>query len=300
MSYRPRPGDRDDAAGRRPPGWYLDPRSYLDPAGHQVLRWWDGTQWGQQTQPLPGRGQEPPIVYPQQPYGQDPRQSSFTPDPQYGTPPGQPPYQGHPQYPGTSYGQHPSPQAQSYGQQPGPPSGYYGRPPRNSWPRRHKALTVLGGLVALIIIGSIASAAGGGNHASPSAPAVAGSSPTAAAASTSTSATPAAASRASFSAKFDQAPLLMGPPDSHGVATYTVEFDVTNTSKVPGTPVCVLLNSVQSTAVPNGNVIRTIDREAAGQTRTVFSGVAITGRGAADATNWSIHCQQGTELPLDK
>ena len=111
---------------------------------------------------------------------------------------------------------------------------------------------------------------------------------------------PAAGAKASFIAKLDQAPMLMGAPDSHGVATYTVEFDVTNTSKVAGTPVCVLLNSAQLAAVPNGNVIRTIDHEAAGQTRTVFSGVAITGRGAAHATNWSIHCQQGTELPLGK
>lgn len=53
---------------------------------------------------------------------------------------------------------------------------------------------MLGGLVALIIIGSIATAAGGGNQASPSAPAAAESSPTAVAStSTSASATPAAA-----------------------------------------------------------------------------------------------------------
>jgi hypothetical protein len=187
VSYQPPPGDRDDAAPGQPPGWYLDP------IGQQALRWWDGAQWGQQTQPLPGRGQEPQPVYPQQPYDQLPRQPSFAPDPQYGTPVGQSPYLGHPQYPGTPYGQHPSPQTQSYGQQPGPPSGHHGRPPRKSWPRRHKVLTVLGGLVALIIIGSIAAAAGGGgNQASPSAPAAAESSPTAAA-STSASATPAAA-----------------------------------------------------------------------------------------------------------
>ena len=133
------------------------------------MRWWDGTQWGQQTQPLPGRGQEPQIVNPQQPYGQHPRQPSFMPNPQYGTPSGQPPYQGHSQYPGARR------------PQPGPPSGHHGRPPRKSWPRRHKALTVLGGLVALIIIASIATAAGGGNHASPSTPAAAKSSPTPAA-----------------------------------------------------------------------------------------------------------------------
>ena len=186
MSYQPPPGDRDDAAPGQPPGWYIDP------IGQQALRWWNGAQWGQQTQPLPGRGLEPQPVYPQQLYEQLPRQPSFTPDQQYGTPAGQSPYLGHPQYPGTPYGQNPSPQTQSYGQQPGPASGHNGRPPRKSWPRRHKVLTVLGGLVALIIIVSIATAAGGGNQASPSAPAAAESSPTAAA-STSASATRAAA-----------------------------------------------------------------------------------------------------------
>jgi hypothetical protein len=58
-------------------------------------------------------------------------------------------------------------------------------------------LTVLGGLVALIIIGSIASAAGGGNQAAPSTPAAAESSPTAAA---STSASAAASTSASATA----------------------------------------------------------------------------------------------------
>ena len=69
VSYRP-PGDRDDAAGREPPGWYVDPRSYLDPTGQQVLRWWDGTKWSQQTRPMPGRWQGPPIA--QQPSGRQP------------------------------------------------------------------------------------------------------------------------------------------------------------------------------------------------------------------------------------
>ena len=138
MSYQPPAGDKDDAAARQPPGWYLDP------TGQQALRWWDGAQWGQQTQPLPGRGQKPPIMHPQQP---------------------------------------------------GPPSGHHERPPRKSWPQRHKVLTVLGGLVALGIIGSIASAAGGGNHAAPSTPAAAASSPTAAASTSAPSTAPAATAR---------------------------------------------------------------------------------------------------------
>jgi hypothetical protein len=29
-----------------PAGWYPDPH------GLQVMRWWDGTQWGPQTQPM--------------------------------------------------------------------------------------------------------------------------------------------------------------------------------------------------------------------------------------------------------
>jgi hypothetical protein len=160
VSYQPPPDDRDDAAARQPPGWYLDP------IGQQALRWWDGAQWGQQFQPLSGRGHDPQLGYPQQPYGQHPLQSSFTPDPQDGTPQGQPPYQDHPQYSETPYEQHPSPQAQSYGQQPGAPSRHHRRPPRKSWPRRHKALTALGSLVTLVIIGSIATAAGGGGGGS--------------------------------------------------------------------------------------------------------------------------------------
>ena len=72
MSYRPQPGDRDDAAGRQPPGWYPDPRSYIDPAAQRVLRWWDGTQWGQETRPMPEGGEQRPIAYPRQPYGRRP------------------------------------------------------------------------------------------------------------------------------------------------------------------------------------------------------------------------------------
>ena len=55
MSYQQPPDDRrNSAAGQQPPGWYPDPRSYLYPGGQQVLRWWDGTRWSDQTRPLPG------------------------------------------------------------------------------------------------------------------------------------------------------------------------------------------------------------------------------------------------------
>jgi hypothetical protein len=100
------------------------------------------------------------LPYPSpQPYGQ-PRQLSFAPDPQYVPPPGQPPYQGPLQYPLQSYDRDPYQQAQSYSQQPWPPPGHHRRAARTSWPRRHKVLTVLGGLAALIIIAGVT---GGGN-----------------------------------------------------------------------------------------------------------------------------------------
>ena len=63
---------------------------------------WD--PYGQQQDPCQYEGQQysaqqQPYGY-QQPCGQQPRQSSFSPDPQYGAPPGQPPYQHQAQYPG--------------------------------------------------------------------------------------------------------------------------------------------------------------------------------------------------------
>jgi Domain of unknown function (DUF4333)/Protein of unknown function (DUF2510) len=52
---QPYPGEQYGPPGAQPP---QDPRQpapgwYLDPGGQQVLRWWDGTQWSQHTQPLP-------------------------------------------------------------------------------------------------------------------------------------------------------------------------------------------------------------------------------------------------------
>ena len=65
--------------------------------------------------------------------------------------------------------------AQPSGQQPGPPPG---RPARKSWPQRHKVLSVLGCLAALIIvIGGIASASGKAKQAD-NASAVATTTPT--------------------------------------------------------------------------------------------------------------------------
>ena len=62
---------------------------------------WD--PYGQQQDPRQYQGQQYPAQQQpygyQQPYGQQPRQPSFSPDPQYGAPPGQPPYQHRAQYP---------------------------------------------------------------------------------------------------------------------------------------------------------------------------------------------------------
>jgi hypothetical protein len=52
------PSDAANGPLGPPPGWYPDP------TGLQVLRWWDGGQWGPHTQPLPGIRQEPRLPYP--------------------------------------------------------------------------------------------------------------------------------------------------------------------------------------------------------------------------------------------
>jgi Protein of unknown function (DUF2510) len=51
------------------------PRSLLDPSGPQLLRWWNGGQWGEQTQPMPGRWQGPPIA--KESYGRQPWPRSY-------------------------------------------------------------------------------------------------------------------------------------------------------------------------------------------------------------------------------
>ncbi len=131
----------EEIVSEQPPTEYAPPGWFPDPTGLQDQRWWDGRQWGHQTRPQPGTGQASQPLFPPQAYGQQPPQPSFTSDPQHGASPGQPPYRDQ--------------------RQPGPPSGDRGRPARRSWPQRHKVLTVLGSLTALIIvIGGIASISG--------------------------------------------------------------------------------------------------------------------------------------------
>jgi hypothetical protein len=57
---QPHPGEQYRPSGSQPP---QDPRQpppgwYPDPGGQRALRWWDGTQWGPHTQPMPGPWQE--------------------------------------------------------------------------------------------------------------------------------------------------------------------------------------------------------------------------------------------------
>ncbi len=108
-----------------------------------------------QQQPWDAFGQQDPRQYqgqpqylPPQPYGQQPY------------PQGQPPY-----------GQQQDPRMQQtqgfYGQQPEPPHGPgKGRRSRQSWPRRHKVVTVLGGIFGFfVVIAAISAAAHSGTSA---------------------------------------------------------------------------------------------------------------------------------------
>ena len=161
--------------GQQPPSW--DPYAQQDPRQQQTQPQYPPQQqpYGQQ-QPQDPSGQPDPGQWQWQPSwpDQQPRSPSFAPGPQYGTPPGQTAYQGQASYPRQQpYEQQTYPpgqpphnqqayyQGQAYGQQFRSPSGPQGWPPRTSWPRRHKVLTALGSLVALlIVIGAIGSATG--------------------------------------------------------------------------------------------------------------------------------------------
>lgn len=187
-----------------PAGWYPDPN------GPQVLRWWDGRQWGPQTQPMPTAGQEPQRPDPDPP-------GDMVPPPGPAADPSSFP---------SDQPQPPDPlQLQEQGQQ-GPQPSYPspvppGRGPRKPWTDRRKAGVGVGisaGILVLIFIivgisaansGSGSSAAGTPSSAagSPSAaagsPSAAAGSPSAAAGSPSATASPSvdAAARKSAAAR---------------------------------------------------------------------------------------------------
>ena len=102
-------------------------------------------------------------------------------------------YQGQPQYPQQQpYGQQPYPQGRPpygqqqdpymqptqgfYGQQPQPPHGPPGHRARKSWPRRHRVLTVIGGIFGVFVLIGVIDAAAGGSHHPPGTLAAASSS----------------------------------------------------------------------------------------------------------------------------
>jgi hypothetical protein len=158
--------------------------------------------WNPYGQQEPNQWQGQPPYPSQQPYGQ------------------QQPYPGRPPYGRTPDGQ-PYQQGQPYGQQTRPNSGHRRRAPQKSRPRRHKILTAVGALVALIIISAIASAASGRNQASPSAPAATGTSAAPSAAASATrkaihSAVPSATSSPTRRASQTAADACDNRPDASG------------------------------------------------------------------------------------
>lgn len=56
----------------QPPTEYASPGWFPDPTGRQAQRWWDGTQWGHQTRPLPGTEQESQPLFLLQAYDRQP------------------------------------------------------------------------------------------------------------------------------------------------------------------------------------------------------------------------------------
>jgi hypothetical protein len=199
MSYQQTPDRRVEPPAGPPPGWYPTP------GGLSLLRWWDGRRWGPQTRPLPWNqdASQPQHrdasagydAFRQQSTGQYPPQggAAHPPDMASGT------Y--HPSLPAAQLGGQQGTGGQQYPQQSPPWNGAQGsqrqpygqpwapqdqRPPlqvppgqqspfmpaqpqpkRKSWPARHKVLTGLMAVGALIVI--IAAAASASNK--PSTPA---------------------------------------------------------------------------------------------------------------------------------
>jgi hypothetical protein len=206
-----------------PPGWYLDP------GGQQVLRWWDGTQWGPHMRPLSGAGQEfqPP----------DPGETAASASGEYGTvgsegtsgDPGEgaaslsgPASTPLPDSVPLAQPQPPEPlQPQGWPQQPHGQGPQHGRVPRKPWTGRQKAAAGIGiaagAFIALIIAigvsagnspgsgaaGIPSSAAAGSPSAAAGSPSAAAGSPSAAAGSPSAAASPSvdAAARKSAAAR---------------------------------------------------------------------------------------------------
>jgi len=228
------------------------------PSGLQVLRWWDGMQWGQHTQPLPAAGQEP------QPPDPDAREDTVAaPGPAAGASPASFPLAG-PQPPDPL-------QPQGWPQQPGPvPSGPVpsGRGPRKPWTTRRKVGVGAGisaGILALIIIGVSAGTSGSGSGAA-GAPSSAAGSPSAAAGSPSAAAGgPSAAAGSPSSApctshgcivqELDQS-LTGGIDQADAVATkvHCYESTVKNQGNGNWTASCTVTYSDGSTAEGTGTV----------------------------------------------
>ena len=241
MSYQQAPDHRVEPPAGPPPGWY-------PMQGLPLLRWWDGRRWGPQTRPLPGNQDtsQPQHrdasagydAFRQQSTGQYPQQrgTAHPPDMASGAYPASLPAAqlggqqgtGGQQYPQQAPlwdgaqgsqrqpdGQPWAPQDQQYprqvppGQQPPfmPPQP---QPKQKSWPARHKVLTGLMAVGALIVI-IIAAASASNKPSTPAADTGAASSsgsPSAAvssAAASSAPSTPAAPAGPSMTAAQQQA-----------------------------------------------------------------------------------------------
>jgi hypothetical protein len=141
-----------DGPAGPPPGWYLDP------GGQQVLRWWNGRQWGPHTQPLPEIRQEP--QYPQQTGPHDPAADAP------GWTPGPPQRTYHPPEPSGPYQPQGSPDRQPWWPQPGTqgpqPQPHPGRPRKRRSTRRQIFTIACVLVIAVAVISVVASLASSG------------------------------------------------------------------------------------------------------------------------------------------